>query len=253
MPQKLVAKLNGVVQTLIIPEPEAEVCPGVSWGSYDALFTPAFWKALWWLEQEHGYNRSCRLGQNLSEEISACLLGGYGIPAQVGLAAFYRVRDCGLLLTTPSANDLYEVLSQPLKVGDKMIRYRFARQKSRYLSSALDRLSRTTPPEDAVKFRSWLLEFDGIGYKTASWITRNWLDSDRVAIIDIHIQRAGILMSLYHPKHAPAKDYIEMEDKFLDFANKIEVRASRLDALIWSEMKTAGRMPLQLIYQKPLN
>ena len=56
-------------------------------------------------------------------------------------------------------------------------------------------------------------------------------------------------MSLYHPKHTPAKDYIEMEDKFLDFANKIEVRASQLDALIWQEMKTAGSMVLRLIRQ----
>jgi thermostable 8-oxoguanine DNA glycosylase len=253
MTQKLVAKLNGIVQTLILPEPEAEVCPGVSWGQYDVLFTPAFWKALSWLEQEHGHDKSYRLGRNLTEEISACLLGGYGIPAEVGLVAFYRVRDCGLLSSTPSENDIYEVLSQPLQVGEKRIRYRFARQKSRYLSSALEHLAKSTPPEDAIRFRSWLLELDGIGYKTASWITRNWLDSDQVAIIDIHIHRAGLLMSLYHPKHSPAKDYIEMEDKFLDFANRIEVRASQLDGLIWNEMKTAGRMPLEFIYQKSLN
>src|ERR1044072_2659904 len=250
MTQTITAKLNGCTQTLVLPGPEAEVCPGVYWGHYHALFTPAYWKALCWLEQEKDYYKLHRLGESIVEEISACLLGGYGIPAQVGLAAFHRLRDSGLLLTTPSSKDIFEVLSQPLKLNNRMIHYRFARQKSDYLSSALRRLTNSAPPaHDALRIRSWLLEFDGIGYKTASWITRSWRDSDHVAIIDIHIQRAGLLMSLYNPKHAPAKDYIEMEDKFLDFANKIEVRASQLDALIWQEMKTAGNMVLRLIRQ----
>ncbi|MDZ3993341.1 hypothetical protein PspTeo4_24872 [Pseudomonas sp. Teo4] len=39
--------------------------------------------------------------------------------------------------------------------------------------------------------RDWLLELPGIGYKTASWVARNWLDADDVAILDIHILRAG--------------------------------------------------------------
>lgn len=251
MSQKIIAKLNGIVQTLTLPVPEEEVSSGVRWGHYSALFTPAYWKTLCWLEQENDHHKSHRLGRNLTEEISACLLGGYGIPAEVGLAAFHLVRDSGLLLTTPSPDDVLKVLSLPLKVGGKMIHYRFARQKSKYLSNALNLLATSSPPiYNALKFRSWLLEFDGIGYKTASWITRNWLDSDHVAIIDIHIQRAGLLMSLYNSRQIPSKDYITMEEKFLNFANKIEVRASQLDALIWQEMKSAGFLALQLIREQ---
>lgn len=249
--QKFVAKLNGSPQTLLLPDEEMEIYPGMRWGNYAALFTPAYWKTMCWLADENNNYQSHRLGETLAEEIAACLLGGYGIPAEVGLGAFHRIKQCGLLSETPSAKEIFEVLSQPLSFRNKPIRYRFAKQKSKYLSSALLALAHSDPPlDDDLKLRAWLLELDGIGFKTASWITRNWLHSNSVAIIDIHIQRAGLLMSLYHPKMSPAKDYIKMEAAFLDFADKIGVRASQLDALIWREMKCAGNLPLKLIRQK---
>ncbi len=109
-------------------------------------------------------------------------------------------------------------------------------------------LSQNQPPtEDDLEFRRWLLQLGGIGPKTASWITRNWLRSDRVAIIDIHIQRAGLLMGLYNLKQSPAKEYFDMEDRFLAFANCLGVKASILDALIWRRMKDAGSLVFTLI------
>ena len=73
------------------------------------------------------------------------------------------------------------------------------------------------------------------------------MSSDSVAIIDIHIYRAGLLMGLYHSSETPAKHYFKMERRFLEFANAIGVRASILDALIWRQMKDAGNMALDLI------
>lgn len=246
--QNIVAKIGDSLQTLELPPPEEEIFPGVVWGHHTHLFTPACWKTLAWLEQTNPIFQSHQIGKNLTEEIAACLLGGYGIPAQIGLAAFRIIRDEGLLEGTPSESDLYDVLSGPISLGKRKVHYRFARQKSRYLSHALYVISAgRVPDHDALQFRSWLLDIEGIGLKTASWITRNWMNSDEVAIIDIHIHRAGMLMNLYDNKQNPSKDYIDMESKFLALADGIQIRASKLDALIWQEMKSAGNMVLRHI------
>ena len=248
MNQIIVAKLDDKVQQMEIPAPTEEILPGIFWGDHTHLFTPAFWKTLLWFEQGNPVFQSHRLGQSINEEITACLLGGYGIPAEVGLAAFYRLRDVGMLQKTPSEEEIFKLLSEPMKIGERLVKYRFARQKSRYLSSAFQKLAVDEQPiNNPLKFRSWLINFEGIGLKTASWITRNWLDSDQVAIIDIHIHRAGFLMNIYDEKQNPAKDYLAMEESFLALADGMKVRASQLDALIWQEMKAAGNMVLRHI------
>lgn len=248
MDQKLVAKINNVVQRMEIPSAEQEVIPGILWGDHTCLFTPAFWKGLLWLDQNDRIFKTQRLGGNINEEVAACILGGYGIPAQVGMAAFNRLKNADIFQTTPSEDEIKMLLKEPLAIEKKKIKYRFVNQKSKYLCKALKKLSVETPPEqNHLEFRSWLMGFDGIGFKTASWVTRNWFGSDEVAIIDIHIHRAGLLMNLYNTKQTPSKDYLEMESKFLDLAQGLEVKASHLDALIWREMKAGGNMVLRHI------
>jgi N-glycosylase/DNA lyase len=46
------------------------------------------------------------LGDNLVEEVAACILGGFGLPAAVGLAAFQTVRASVDLHASPRAEDL---------------------------------------------------------------------------------------------------------------------------------------------------
>jgi N-glycosylase/DNA lyase len=237
MAQEVFAEFDGVKEKLSLPDQDEYVMDGIVWGHHCALFTPAFWATLAWL------------GETLEEEIAACLLGGYGIPAEIGLAAFYKVRDAGLLDGDPPTKEaLYQTLSEPITIGARKLRYRFAHQRSQYLSEALNRLRSSDPPtQDDLAFRKWLLELKGVGAKTASWITRNWLDSNNVAIIDIHIHRAGLLMGLYGIGELPTRHYFDMERKFLAFANRINVKASILDALIWRQMKDAGNIVLQLM------
>jgi thermostable 8-oxoguanine DNA glycosylase len=248
MSQEIEMRVRGARRKLILPDHYEPVLPGVIWGHHYATFTPAFWVTQAWLDQDDMYS-NFRIGDTLTEEVAACLLGGYGIPAEVGLAAFYRVRDGGLLdKDTPSEEIIYQALSTPLIIGNRYVHYRFASQRSKYLSKALEMLADSDPPTgDDLAFRQWLLGFSGIGPKTASWITRNWLKSDRVAIIDIHIHRAGLLMGLYKLGQSPSKEYFQMEDRFLAFANCIGVKASLLDALIWRRMKDAGGLALKLI------
>ena len=64
--------------------PTDEVIPGVLWGSPETLFTPAFWLVQYWMREGSLAPRVHCLGQTLEEEVVACLLGGHGIPAEVG-------------------------------------------------------------------------------------------------------------------------------------------------------------------------
>src|SRR5271154_4526908 len=106
------------------------------------------------------------LGKTLSEEIAACLLGGFGMKAELGLAAFARLRDRGLLieLTVPGA--LEKALCEPFIIHGQWRRYRFPRQKAHYLAACLQQLAGFTEPDDDAALRDQLTLLPGIGPKT---------------------------------------------------------------------------------------
>jgi len=211
----------------------------VSWGHCWQVGTPAYWIALTQLSRRDGDHRDevtrHRLGSGLAEEIAACLLGGHGIPHHVGLAAFSAVRSCGVLESAPAAPDIEAVLRQPLRVEGRTVRYRFAAQRSIYLADALSRLRDSPPPDDALRLRQWLLACHGIGPKTASWIVRNHLGSDEVAVIDIHVLRAGACAGIFAPDETASRHYNLLEALFLEWARHGAVSPADLDAVIWSE------------------
>lgn len=243
MPQVMYGLLGQEICTLEMPDPNEELMPHICWGQFDQLFTPAFWYGQAWLDSETKVFSSYRIGTTLKEEVTACLLGGHGIPSEVGLAAYRAICISGILdQSRISLEDIYAVLQQPLDINGCKLKYRFVRQKSAYLCAALARLSEEEPPlHSALAFRNYFLRCKGIGPKTASWITRNWLNSHEVAIIDIHIHRAGLMCGFFKPSQNVARDYFPMEKKFLEFANALGIQASILDALIWRHMKAAGK------------
>jgi N-glycosylase/DNA lyase len=231
-----------------LPSPNDEVLPGVRWGSIEAFPTPAYWA--YQVIARRLVNRSVhyRLGASLEEELTACLLGGHGIPARVGVAAFQRLRTRGILKGTPSVANLLAQLKEPLLLDGCPVRYRFANQKARYLSAAL-RMIRENPPSTASgrSLRDALTAFPGIGLKTASWIARNWMDADDVAILDIHVLRAGALAGFLDSSLRVDRDYLTLERQFLNFSHAIGVRPSELDALIWLEMASSSRTVRRLM------
>lgn len=216
----------------------------IDWGRPDVLFTPAYWR----VQVEHwGHNLppgAHRLGNSLLEETAACLLGGHGIPAEVALAAFRRLREWDLLRPRDVDGDaVLHALMTPLELGEgRAVRYRFARTKCQYLCALLSDWSRPPDCQHGRTLRDWLLRFRGIGLKTASWIVRNWCDSDDVAILDIHIYRAGVLARFFEPEDRIDRDYPRLEVQFLDFAQALGARPSVLDAIIWAQMKQAGEL-----------
>ncbi|ATH80456.1 8-oxoguanine DNA glycosylase [Ectopseudomonas mendocina] len=252
--QRGVVFVGSKIYSRDFPDATSEVLPGVIWGLIEAFPTPAYWTYQVWANEQEPQPLNYKLGATLAEEVGACLLGGHGIPANVGLAAFAHLRNLGAFEgEVPSEELLQEWLTIPLKIGSRSVRYRFAKQKARYIHSALAALaSGGAPLHSGRALRDWLLELPGIGYKTASWIARNWLDADDVAILDIHILRAGALAGFFSPGLTVERHYLQLEAEFLTLSKAIGVRPSKLDALMWYQMMSAPSVVHSLLNQAGL-
>jgi N-glycosylase/DNA lyase len=223
-----------------LPCPSDEVVDGVRWGSMDVFPAPAYWAYQVVAQRLVGKPAPRRLCRTLVEEVAACLLGGHGVPAAVGLAAYDRVRERGALSSVGvSESDLEAFLQEPLEVEGRPIRYRFTAQRARYLAAALRLAHRAPEFERSRQLRDWLLALPGIGYKTASWIVRNWLSAEDVVIIDIHIIRVGRVIGLFPAGLTVERNYTELEERFLHLSASLDVRASELDSLISSEVASS--------------
>jgi thermostable 8-oxoguanine DNA glycosylase len=227
-----------------VPSPEETVVPQVVWGRPDVLFTPAYWMTQYWMREGELPQRSHAIGQTIEEEVVACLLGGHGVPAEIGIAAFERLRTRGLISAQAHTVDTFSTnLREPLTVSGRKVTYRFWAQKAKYLAIALQTIKeQPMPRESARQMRLYLMRLPGVGPKTASWIVRNWLNSNDVAILDIHVIRAGQLMNLFSTSERVETHYFEMEQRFLHLASAIGIPPSDLDALIWSEMRRTPRI-----------
>jgi thermostable 8-oxoguanine DNA glycosylase len=236
-----------------LPDPDEEVIRNVRWGEVYAFPTPAYWAYQVITRRLTASSIRYKLGVTFRQELGACLLGGHGIPANVGIAAFKHLQQKGAFDGhTPSAESLTEWLSEFLTVDGRAIRYRFAKQKGRYLHEALRRLDSEPVPMDSGRaLRDWLLGCPGVGYKTASWIARNWLDANDVAILDIHVLRAGIFAGFFDPALTVDRDYLALESQFLAFSDGLGVRASELDAIIWHEMMSARLVVQDIVERLP--
>lgn len=238
--------------TIELPGVESEVIPGVPWGRVEGFPTPAYWAYQVLCRRILGATVNYKIGNTLTEEIAACLLGGHGIPAAIGLAAFQHLRSKGACQGFPPTEQaLLAWLREPLSVNGRQVHYRFAKQKARYLAAALAAVCLQEPPQSSGKaLRDWLIELPGIGYKTASWIARNWLDADDVAILDIHVLRAGELGKFFSPGLTVERHYLVLEEQFIQFSQGLGVRPSELDALIWLEMSRSNSVVHRLLKAK---
>jgi thermostable 8-oxoguanine DNA glycosylase len=229
-----------LVTQVELPDPEVELMPGVTWGAVDSFPSPAYWLYQVVARRIAGETIRYRLGQTLSQEVAACLLGGHGMHSSVGLAYFEALKSDGLLNGTPSEQALLARLSEPVYLNGRPVHYRFARQRARYIARALERLNWEPAPERSGReLRDWLMQLPGIGPKTASWIARNWLDADDVAILDVHILRAGLVAGFMSRDYTVERHYLELEQQFIAFSRALGVRASELDSVIWLEMMSS--------------
>ena len=215
----------------------------VHWYDPTRLGTAAFW-----IDQTRRRPRpqTYQVGQGLHEEVALCLLGGYGITEKMAYAAFARLRDERLLTGAVLDADKFRVsLARPFDVPghEKPVRYRFPTMKAERLAGAFEVLSADTPPplSEPVQLRDWLTTLPGVGQKTASWVVRNLTRSDEVAIIDVHIRRAGVAAGIFDPAWKLPRDYRRFEEAFVMWARLGAVPTADLDACIWSALATLGR------------
>jgi N-glycosylase/DNA lyase len=222
-----------------LPAADQDVLPGVVWGCASRPFSPAYWAIRCRWPQEDLPTFFSR-DRSLIEEVAFCLLGGFGIRYEVNRSAFDHLKRQGVfdLSRKWSPDQIIQLLAEPLDVGGKRIRYRFPNQRARRLALMLDQLAVEDLSDlPASELRSSLQRLEGVGPKTASWIVRNFTDSDEVAILDVHVIRACRWMALFPESIELPRDYQELEEIFLEFSSCIGVRPSVLDAVMWSEVR----------------
>lgn len=236
-----------------LPDPTEEVLDGVLWGESWQLFTPAYWLSQLWMNGLDTVEKSPYQGRgSFADELVFCMLGGYGISAELARAAFEACRSAGLISALELSITRWEtVLANPLQLNGRLTRYRYPKQKARFLSSAMNFLRRKTVDGLGGRgLRDALLEIDGVGPKTAGWVARNYLDTDDVAILDIHLVRAGVLCDLFSPAQRVERDYFEMEHRYIDFCRALNARPAVLDCLIWDQMRNYGEVALGAFSRK---
>lgn len=234
-----------------IPDEDVEILPGVHWGKANSPFTPAFWKFICIANGAVLDKGRYHLGKTLEEEVIACLLGGHGITGEMGMAAYHHLISNNVIENSASAEQIEQLLLDEITVNGRAAHYRFPHQKAKYIAAALDYLKNNfAPKNDNRALREWLTGISGIGRKTASWITRNWCDADDVAILDIHIHRAGVIAGIFSPDDDILKNYLEMEDKFVSLARGIDIPANILDNQIWNEFRKAPRTAYRMLTER---
>lgn len=246
--------VNGILVEREMPDATSEVLPGVVWGDPWTVFTPSYWLAHAWMSEVDGKpTERYSVKHGLVGELGFCLLGGFGITAELATAAYNRCWQAGLFSRYETRQEAWVAeLSEPLQVGTRYIRYRYPNQKSRFLACAMEYVRHNELRTDSgLALREQLINIPGVGYKIASWVARNVLDSDEIAILDIHLLRAGRLCGLFTPEQRVDRHYKEMESRFLLFCEKLRLRPAALDCLIWENMRSAGGLPSRLLNPDP--
>ena len=214
------------------------------WGRWDAFGTAAHWVWRAVADDYEGRVAAMTASASLRDELVFALLGGFGVTSESAMVAQRALAAAGLLRAGAQANDIEDVLRRPMSAtsGGPSRRYRFPRQRSLRVASALDRLDVEEPPIDGCELRAWLETFDGVGPKTSGWVVRNVTGSDDVAIIDIWVARACRLAGVFDPGWRPERDYRLMESTFVQFAAAAGIRTSALDLCIWEYARRSPRL-----------
>lgn len=221
----------------------------LDWTEAGKRFTKSYWEVQYHLD-ETSLPDYC-LGSNLQEEVVACLLGGYGMKAELGLLAFHRIKNLRLIRTSSTQKEIEEAIGVPFRLNGKEVHYRFSRQKAKYIFWFLQRDDMDELEQlCGCRLRDRLLTVKGIGLKTASWIARNYGNCEDVAIVDIHIYRAGRLAGFVSREWDIQKDYYKIEESFLDFCHSINALPSKMDSIMWNQMKESNKRAIELLNLK---
>jgi len=175
----------------------------------------------------------------LWEELVYCIFTA-GASARMGLNSVAAVSS---LLLEGKPEEMTRVLK---KAGA----HRFPAARPRYIVTTRNYLrahfnmalrKRLRSFSDPFERRDWLAqekEIKGLGYKEASHFLRN-VGVKGHAILDKHVMRCLSEVGVVETAKPPAnrRRYLEVEQKYLGFANDIGINSDELDLVLWS-MKT---------------
>ncbi len=119
-------------------------------------------------------------------------------------------------------------------------RTRFHNNKARYILYNIEswkKIQEQLSNPDIIELRNWLAEnVQGFGLKESGHFLRNiGKSNNRIAILDRHILRNLKNFNVIESDEIRnKKHYAEMEDKFIEFSNKIGIPVDELDLLFWS-------------------
>lgn len=162
---------------------------------------------------------------------------------------FYELCFC-ILTPQSSAKTAWECIKKLKKINFKnkninpqnyIKQIRFYKNKSNYLLELKKNYPSILKKIKQIQYSKQLREFlvknvKGYGYKEASHFLRN-IGHKNVAILDRHIlknlKKYKVIREI--PNSLTIKKYCEIEDKFLDFSNRIGIPMDYLDLLFWSQ------------------
>lgn len=186
-------------------------------------------------------------------ELSCCVLSSQ-VRYDLAVSAADSIAKSGALLSGNRlegelCQKLTVLLSEPLRVGDKLKRYRFPNKRADQLSklavrvhleaSNLDEfLTSFSDPNDT---RNWLVTHaPGIGPKQASMFLRNIDYSFDFAIIDRHVVDYMKIMDIYDAQNgslSTLRSYQKHEAVLSAHASGMGVKVGLLDWAIWVVMR----------------
>ena len=188
----------------------------------------------WYFENKNMVLKSVDITDNerIFEELTFCLLTA-NTSAVMGLKGVDAVRHVLI-------NGTYE------QIKDKLVSvgYRFPNKRAEYIIEAREKFKkefdfdfkRLIDGKDPKKVREFFASnVKGLGYKESSHFLRN-IGVFGLAILDKHIIRTmheyGLINDV--PKSLNKKRYLEIEKKYIKFADSISINMDELDLLLWS-------------------
>jgi N-glycosylase/DNA lyase len=145
-------------------------------------------------------------------------------------------------------NDFLKISKEQLSKRLKELGYRFYNKRAEYIVEArnkVDLLEEILKSDNEIEIREKLVEnFKGIGWKEASHFLRN-LGYNNFAIIDRHVIKTlkefGFIEKI--PKSLNKKNYLEIENKLRELANKLKMSLAELDFYLF--YISSGKMPIK--------
>ena len=153
--------------------------------------------------------------------------------AHAGWRAATALRK-GSLLFKGEAGEIGQILSSS--------GVRFHKNKTRYLLENRDKFY----PKTKIKIEEYLSEdiltareglkkdVKGWGWKEASHFLRNIGFGQDIAILDRHILRTLLSLGVIEDiSHNLNKEYLAIEEKMIDYCNKVGISAAAMDMVMW--------------------